>query len=121
MPTTPGHLDRVLSALEDFASQEELLVGAEDYAAVADVQVRMAPLIHFLVEEVAAADTAVRQRIASLVSRRDRTGQRLAAEVGKVEDDMVQLELSRRRIARVAPAYGLRNDAVAAPRLSARS
>jgi hypothetical protein len=120
MPTTPGQVSRVLGALEDLASQEELLLHAEDYAEVAAVQVRMAPLVHFLVEEEAAADAALRQRIASFVARRDRTQQRLATEVGKMREEMVQLEASRRRIARVAPAYGLRSAATTEPRLSTR-
>jgi hypothetical protein len=121
MSTNSGQLSRVLSALEDLASQEELLLHAEDYAEVVTVQVRMAPLINFLVAEVADADTAVRARISALVARRDRTQQRLDRDVGKMREEMVQLEASRRRIARVAPAYGLRSDAMTSPRLWARS
>ena len=121
MPTTPGQLSRVLSALEDLASQEELLLHAEDYGEVAAVQVRMAPLVQFLVEEVAVADSLFRQRIDSFVARRDRTQQRLVTEIGKIREEMVQLELSRRRIARVAPAYGLRTPATTEPRFSVLS
>lgn len=121
MPTTPGQFGRVLSALEDFVSQEELMMRAEDYAEVAAVQVRMAPLVQFLVEEAAVADAPLQQRIALVVARRDRTRHRLATEVGKIREEMVQLEVSRRRIARVAPAYGLRSAATTAPWLSVRS
>ncbi|HEX2852279.1 MAG TPA: hypothetical protein VHO24_03495 [Opitutaceae bacterium] len=121
MPTTHGQVSRVLSALEDLASQEELLVRAEDYTEVAAVQERMAPLVYFLVEEKAAADLTLRERIVSFVARRDRTQERIATEVGKMREEMVQLELSRRRIARVAPAYGLRGASTETSRLSVRS
>jgi hypothetical protein len=109
MAATLSELRRVLSALEDLTSQEELLVVAEDYAEVSAVQTRMAPLVHFLVEGADAADAALWQRIAAFIERRDRTQKRLAVDVEKMREEMVQLELSRRRIARVAPAYGLRS------------
>jgi hypothetical protein len=121
MSTIADPLDRVVNALEDFASQEELLMRAEDYAGVAAVQERMDPLVAFLVGRMAAANAALRQRIASFVARRDRTAQYLATEVGKIRDELTRLELSRRRVARVAPAYGRQSVPMAASQLSARS
>src|SRR4051812_8084231 len=121
MATMADQFSRVLGALEDLAAQEALLIHAQNYVEVATVQERMAPLIRFLIEGVAAADAALRDRIAALVARRDRMQQYLAAEVEKKRKEMAQLELSRRRIAQVAPAYGLREAAAGVPRLSVRS
>lgn len=121
MPTVASELGRVVSALEDLASQEELLVNAGDYAEVNAVQERMAPLVRFVVEGMAAADASLQRRIAFLVTRRARTQQRLTVELEKIREEIVQLDLNRRRVAQVAPAYGFRRAESVTRQLSVRS
>jgi hypothetical protein len=118
--TPRRQFQRVLLALEDLAAQEELLLRAEDFAAVPPLQARAAPLVDFLVAGANTADESLSTRVAALIGRRARSAELLSRQVDGVRAELSAMRTSRRRIAQVMPAYRQPDVAPSVGQLCAR-
>ena len=106
METRAQTVDRLLTAFEDLAAQETLLLRAEDYPAVLSVQQRVAPLVDRLTALGGAAGVGGRERIAAVCARRRQSEAWLAAALVRRRDELRQTRTTERRLALVRPAYG---------------
>ncbi len=97
---------RLLTALEDLISQEEVLLRAADYLGVLATQERAAPLVDRLAGLAMHADLATRSRITALVARRTEGLELLAAEIERTRVELSEMQASQHRAARIAPVYG---------------
>lgn len=98
---------RLVTALEDLAAQEAVCLQTRNFGAVISIQDRARPLVeHLAVHGPDVADEALRRRIAALIAKRNESGAWLAAEIDRTREQLHTLEGNRRRVARIAPAYG---------------
>jgi hypothetical protein len=105
---TPRCSVRVLGALEDLVAQEGAALRARDFAAAAEIQVRVEPLVEFLAApgRLDRQNAGLRARVASLRARRQETAEWLAAEIARTRNQLGQTQLSQRRVTQIAPVYG---------------
>lgn len=105
---TPGQTcARLIEALEDLADREAATLRTHDFAAVAEIQERAAPLVEYLATHgPAIADNALRARIWDLLRRRAQTGEWLELQLAEARAEMGQTRASQHRVARIAPVYG---------------
>lgn len=107
METSVQACSRIAAALEDLSRQEAAALQAQDFAAVAAIQDRAAPLVeHLAAHEQEIASEGLLARIAGVLALRNQTAEWLAAKIGQVREELSQMEASRRRVSRLAPAYG---------------
>lgn len=108
METATQRSARIVTALEDLAAQEAAGVAHGDFAGVRALHERTAPLIEFLA--AAGADTlsthGLRRRLVAVYELRHRSGEALAAAMARTRINLAQTEVTQRRVARIAPAYG---------------
>jgi hypothetical protein len=112
MPAPAETCARLLAALEDLVAQEAVQLRAADFPGVLATQERAAPLIGRLAALATTADAAVRVRIAGVLALRSRSLDWLGAEMARVRDELSAMQVSRRRVAQIAPVYGARGPAV---------
>ena len=97
----------LLGALEDLVAQEAASLASGDFAAMIDLQQRAEPLIAHLGRHGAGiVDDDFRARVGDWLARRREIAGLLAARISETRERLNQLEASRRRVARVGPAYG---------------
>lgn len=108
MKETPAQrCARIAAALEDLARQESAALHARDFASVVVIQDRAAPLVEHLVaheEEITSGE--LRARIAGILALRNQTGEKLKDSVDETREALQQMDVSQRRVSRIAPAYG---------------
>jgi hypothetical protein len=100
---------RLLAALEDLATQEAAALDARNFPAAVAIQTRAAPLVEHLAAHgppIAEKDAAFRARVAAFHARRRQTGEWLATQVARAREELLQMQVSQRRVAQIAPAYG---------------
>lgn len=98
---------RILSALEELVMQEAVILKGGDLAAVAELQLRIEPLVAFLAtpgESVLDAD--VEARVAILHSARADSVAWLNSQMARNRAELLAISGRQRVIAQVAPAYG---------------
>ncbi len=118
MATTAQTCARLLVALEDLSAQEAATLREGDFAAVAEIQARSAPLVEYLgTHGPAIADGAFLARMRALLLRRSESAEWLAAQIERTREELRQTQASEQRAARIAPVYGSAKAPVA--RLSA--
>jgi hypothetical protein len=105
MASAAQTLHRLLGALEDLVSQEEILLGAADYAGLCAAQDRSAPLVVRLADLAAQADTAAQERVAGVVARRTRIIGLLGTDIARARAELSEMAASQHRAARIAPVY----------------
>lgn len=98
--------DRLVAALEDLAAQEAASLAAGDIATLQHLQQRADPIIARLGEYGPDADEGLRARIGRWLSHRRETARLLARRISGTKAALDHLDASRRRVARVGPAYG---------------
>ena len=104
---------RLLGSLEDLAAQEAALVAGCDFAGLAKIQERTAPLIeHLALHGPAVADDAFRARVRALLTLRHRTDDELNAKLIRARQELKRTKESEHRVAQIAAVYG-RSDATA--------
>jgi hypothetical protein len=96
---------RLADSLEDFVSQEAVLLRAADYGGVIAVQERMAPLVARLAELADQTNSALRARIRAIIARRAESLAGFEIDVARVRDELTAIKASERQVARVGPAY----------------
>ncbi len=112
METPTQMAARLVTALEVIARDEAACLGVRDFAGVAHLRERADPLVRHLAEHgPAVADAALRARIAAFLGRHRETGDWLAGQIERTAEQLRDVEAARRRVTRVAPAYG-RGDGV---------
>ena len=103
---TPGRqFERLLLALEDLIAQEELMLHAEEFAAVPPLQARAAPIIERLIALAGSVESPLRERVVALVERRGRSEEILTREMNRVREELTAMQTSRQRVAQMMPAY----------------
>jgi hypothetical protein len=106
METTAQRCTRLLGAMEDLLAQEAASLAAGDMDAVIALQQRIEPLVQDLGRRgPAVADDCLRDRVAAWLGRRREVSNLLTARVEELRQQISQLDASRRRVARVGPAY----------------
>jgi hypothetical protein len=106
MQTPAQRCARLVSALEDLAAQEEASLHARDFSAIVSIQERTGAIVTDLVAHAAATDRELRARVAAVQQRRDRCAEWLANEIAGTRDELRETEVSRNRVAKIAPVYG---------------
>jgi len=97
---------RLLSALEDLAGQESVLLRSLDLVEAVQISERAAPLVEKLCE--LALDPAVatlKPRVEELVSRRRRNAVLLDNHLARLQSELRRIDEARTRLSRVAPVY----------------
>lgn len=95
---------RIAEALEMLVAEEAVAVRSREFAAAAAIQERAAPLVEFLSVHAAHVSES-RPVIERLRGRREESSRQLEQAIGRMRDDLCALEFSRRRLARMSPAY----------------
>ncbi|MCX6953346.1 MAG: hypothetical protein NTV51_14425 [Verrucomicrobia bacterium] len=107
METPAQTCARLLGALEELADAEAATLRHRDFAAVADIQDRAAPLIEYLATHgPAVADNALRARVWEFLRRRAQTGEWLDLQLAEARAELQGMQASQHRVARIAPVYG---------------
>ena len=100
---------RLLSALEDLASREEVLLHGMDFQGAVTIQERAGPLVVELAKLAERPGVAgLRSRVMSLVSKRTESWRALEGHLARLQSEMGRIGEARARLARIAPAYGAR-------------
>lgn len=105
METSFHRCARLLTALEDLANQEALLISSGDYDGVLAVQERAAPLVAGLALVAGGADAALRRRASDLITLRARSREQLAVKIELAREELGAIEASRNRMTQIVPAY----------------
>ena len=106
METTAQTCARLLTALEDFGEREALMVREGDFAMVAELQARAAPLIDYIGRHgPPIADGPFLARIRAFLLRRKESDEWLAARIEQTRSELQQIRTSEVRAARIRPAY----------------
>ena len=115
METPAQACARLVGALEEMADCEAATLRNGDFAAVAEIQERAAPLVEYLATHgPAVADNALRARVWELLRRRAQTGEWLELQLAEARSALQTTQASQQRVARIAPVYG--TAAIPAPR-----
>lgn len=98
---------RLLGALEEMAQAENASLLAGDAEGLAALQEQAAPLVAYLAEHGAAiANEATRRRVAAWLEHRRLTESFFAGHIARMQERMREIDAARRRVTRLAPAYG---------------
>lgn len=95
---------RIASALQVLIAEESLALRAGNLSAAEELQERAAPLVDFISAHAGHVREA-RAVIAALRAQRGESSGRLAADLTRLRDQLCALELSRRHLSRIGPAY----------------
>jgi len=108
METPTQRWVRIVTALEDLVAQEGMALASRDFAAMLALQERTAPLVDFLAASAVddGREPGLRIRIAALHRQRTQNSDSLAAEIERTRADLHQMQVTRQRVARIAPVYG---------------
>jgi hypothetical protein len=99
-------IERLLSALEKLADQEALQVAERDHKGVVRTQRKATPIVERLAElGTGIVDARARERVATLLEKRQRSQQVLAAQIVIVREELVRSRASQNRLSTIAPAY----------------
>ncbi|MBI2510766.1 MAG: hypothetical protein HYV96_02200 [Opitutae bacterium] len=98
---------RLLSALEDLAGQEAVLLRSLDLVEAVQISERAAPLIEKLCAlSIDPGVAALRPRVEELVAQRRRNAVLLDSHLARLQGELRRIDEARSRLARVAPVYG---------------
>lgn len=106
METAAQSCARLVTALEDLVAQETVALGNRDYAAASAIQDRAEPVVEWITAHASSMAPGLRERLAAIVDRRAANGVLLEHELGQARDGLQQIGATRRRMAKIAPAYG---------------
>lgn len=97
---------RLVVALEELVSEEAHCIETRDIATVLSLQKRLEPVIEYLAQHAADADRSLRDRIAAVLSVREKSSAKLDLELQQTRKQIDELDVRKRRAAAVVPAYG---------------
>lgn len=97
---------RLLTALEDLAGQESVLLRSLDLVEAVQISERAAPLVERLC--ALAGDPAVaalKPRVEEVVGQRRRNAVLLDSHLARLQSELRRIDEARTRLSRVAPVY----------------
>lgn len=98
---------RLLTALEDMAERESVLLGAGEIDHVLELQRRMEPLVQAVCELAPrVADDAMRRAAMRLMDVRHQNHLRLGHELAQLDLERQKAGRTRLQLKRLRPAYG---------------
>jgi urocanate hydratase len=108
-------IKRLLTVLERLADQEALFVASGDHAGVVRTQQKATPVVERLATLGAGVvDARAHARVATLLEKRQRSQQALAAQMAQVREELLRTRASQNRLSSIAPLYvGLAKRGVA--------
>ena len=107
METPSQTAQRIITALEEFARQESVLLRSLDLVEAVQISERAAPLVQRLCELAGHPEVAgLRPRVEELVAFRRRQATLLDAHLARLQRELHRINDARVRLSRVAPAYG---------------
>lgn len=107
METPAQRCARLVVALEDLVAREAASLACDDITTLMSLQQQADPLVSHLGRHgPAVVDEALRSRIGALLARRQETADVLGRRIEETRGRLAELDASRRRVARVVPAYG---------------
>ncbi|MBI5423556.1 MAG: hypothetical protein HZA32_05675 [Opitutae bacterium] len=106
METPLQTAQRLLTALEDLASQESVLLRSLDLVEAVQISERAAPLVEKLCTLAVDPTVALlRPRVEELVAQRRRNAVLLDSHLARLQGELRRIDEARSRLARVAPVY----------------
>ncbi|MBI5690483.1 MAG: hypothetical protein HZC55_10340 [Verrucomicrobia bacterium] len=97
---------RLIAALEDLASQEATSLAHGEWDTLVSLRKRAEPLVELLAsQDPEEIDSSLRARIGAWREGRLAAERELSVRIGTVRERLEELDASRRRLARVIPAY----------------
>jgi hypothetical protein len=98
---------RLLSALEEFVVQEEILLRDHAFIEIADLREQAAPVVAMLCElaEKFTVDHVFRLRLEDLLHRCEQNLRLINSEIARQHDELLKVGEAMGRLRRVAPAY----------------
>lgn len=106
MESTAQTCARLLAALEDIGEREAAMVREDDFAMVAELQARAAPLVEYLgTHGPAIADGPFLARIRAFLLRRKDSCDWLAARIAQTRAELQQIRATEIRATRILPVY----------------
>jgi hypothetical protein len=119
METLHATAERLLTALEQLAGREGVLLRSHDLIEAVDLGAQAEPLVKKLC--TLAEDPAVgplRERIDALVARRRRHAAALEEQIARLQGELRRLNEASQRLTRMAPIYSPPPSAPARSRLN---
>ena len=107
MDASQKRFNRLIGALEDLVTQEAATIAEHNFEAVGEIQRRTQPLVEAIAgmgDQV--ADSVARARVASLLAQRQQSIDFLESQLATARSEMMAVQESTRRAARIAPVYG---------------
>ncbi len=106
MESNAHAIERLLTALERLADQEALHVASGDHGGVVRTQQKATPVVERLAMLGAGiVDARAYARVVSLLEKRQRSQQALAAQMAQVREEMLRTRASQNRLSSIAPVY----------------
>ena len=98
---------RLLSALEEFVAQEQILLREQAFVEIVDLREHAVPVVEKLCELATefAVDSVFRLRLEDLLHRSGQNYRLLASELARRHDELTRVDEALGRLRRVAPAY----------------
>jgi len=107
MAATHDTACRLLSALEEFVLQEEILLREQAFVEIADLREYAAPVVEKLCELAAefTVDSVFRLRLEDLLHRSGQNFRLLTSELTRRQEELLRVGEALGRLRRMAPAY----------------
>ena len=106
METPVQRTARLVAALEALVAEETATLRHRDYAGAAAIAERAAPVVEWIAGQAARLTPDLRERLVAVQSSRRANEEFLAREIADTGEALREVARSRRRVARIAPAYG---------------
>jgi len=107
---------RLLSALEEFVVQEDILLREQAFVEIVALREHAAPVVEKLCElaEKFTVDHVFRLRLEDLLGRCEKNLRLLNSELARQHDELLRVGEAIGRLRRVAPAYTTARNGLAA-------
>jgi len=102
-----AHACRLLSALEEFVAQEEILLREHAFVEIVDLREHAAPVVEKLCQLATefTVDSVFRLRLEDLLHRSGQNFRLLTSELARRHEELLRVGEALGRLRRVAPAY----------------
>jgi hypothetical protein len=107
MTATHDTACRLLSALEEFVVQEEILLREQAFVEIADLRTYAAPVVEKLCElaDEFTVDSVFRLRLEDLLHRSGQNFRLLTSELARRHEELIRVGEALSRLRHVGPAY----------------
>lgn len=99
--------NRLVGALDELVTREAATLAEHDFVAAGEIQKRAEPLVEAIVDLGSViSDAVARARVAGLMARRQHSIDFLETQLATARDELMAVQESTLRVARIAPVYG---------------